>query len=84
MLIFVWASDSGVGDHGKKGIEAFIKQHRCNQFCNALHLDPINPVVAADTSSDDDEDDEELDGYLGKKQDEQDAMDEDEHQPEAP
>ena len=30
--------DSGVGDHGVKGIERWRDQHDCNAFCKRLEL----------------------------------------------
>jgi hypothetical protein len=32
-------SDSGVGDHGNKGIAAFKEQHECHRMCDELEFD---------------------------------------------
>ena len=32
-------SDSGVGDHGNKGIAAFNKQHVCYRMCDEPEFD---------------------------------------------
>ncbi|KAG6836327.1 hypothetical protein H0H93_009077 [Arthromyces matolae] len=32
---------TGVGDHGKKGIKAFVTQHECNSLCNGLKMAAI-------------------------------------------
>ena len=32
-------SDSGVGDHGNKGIAAFEEQHVCHRMCDELEFD---------------------------------------------
>jgi hypothetical protein len=31
-------SSSGVGDHGKTGIQTFLKKHECANHCHNLHL----------------------------------------------
>lgn len=49
-------SDSGVGDHGPNGIEAFITQHRCNYVCKGLNLARLSPENATEAESTDDED----------------------------
>lgn len=33
----------GPGNMGKRGIEKFLANHRCNPICNYLALPPINP-----------------------------------------
>ncbi|KIM35059.1 hypothetical protein M413DRAFT_79793 [Hebeloma cylindrosporum] len=35
------ASDSGIGDHGPAGIQAFLSQHQCNHICRGLELSAI-------------------------------------------
>ncbi|PSR87381.1 hypothetical protein PHLCEN_2v5198 [Hermanssonia centrifuga] len=32
---------SGVGDHGQEGIDIFLEQHQCQQFCHELQLGPL-------------------------------------------
>ncbi len=42
-------SDSGIGDFGSEGINAFITGHHCGDICKRLHLDqeiPLNLVDA--------------------------------------
>ena len=34
----VLSRNTGVGDHGQEGIEAYIKQHKCQTMCNSLGL----------------------------------------------
>ncbi|KAF5325455.1 hypothetical protein D9619_009978 [Psilocybe cf. subviscida] len=48
-------TDSGIGDHGVKGIEAFVQQHQCNHICRGLNLDKAsasneNPDTSDKTS----------------------------------
>ncbi|KAJ7755610.1 kinase-like domain-containing protein, partial [Mycena maculata] len=38
MMTHTPAGDSGVGDHGPKGIEKWCDQHDCNVFCKMLEL----------------------------------------------
>ncbi|KAJ7363724.1 kinase-like domain-containing protein [Mycena albidolilacea] len=33
--------DSGVGDHGQKGLDMFVEQHQCNNRCMGLGLEPL-------------------------------------------
>ncbi|KAI0049081.1 hypothetical protein FA95DRAFT_947202 [Auriscalpium vulgare] len=50
------AGDSGVGDHGHAGIDAFINQHICTSLCRQMQLrGPKAP--AAQPVSDDDQSD---------------------------
>lgn len=37
----VYRSDSGVGDHGKAGMQSFIDQHKCDFMCESLGLMPF-------------------------------------------
>ncbi|KAJ6494327.1 kinase-like domain-containing protein, partial [Mycena sanguinolenta] len=35
------SADSGVGDHGRDGIDAFVEQHVCTVRCESLGLVPV-------------------------------------------
>ncbi|KAJ7118186.1 hypothetical protein C8R44DRAFT_625896, partial [Mycena epipterygia] len=39
LMIHTPEGDSGIGDHGVKGIERWRDQHDCNAFCKALDLE---------------------------------------------
>jgi hypothetical protein len=41
MMLTLVFSDSGIGDHGPAGIEAFLNQHQCNHICRGLNLSVI-------------------------------------------
>lgn len=39
--------NSGIGDFGLEGINAFIRDHQCSEICKCLHLDenvPLRPI----------------------------------------
>ena len=44
--------DSGIGDHGPDGIEAFISQHHCNNICHGLKLNSLSLVEEEERDSD--------------------------------
>ncbi|KAJ2921872.1 hypothetical protein H1R20_g15222, partial [Candolleomyces eurysporus] len=44
--------DSGVGDHGEKGIQKFLEDHQCNYICQGLSLEPITEGAGLDSGSD--------------------------------
>ncbi|KAJ3508918.1 hypothetical protein NMY22_g16465 [Coprinellus aureogranulatus] len=47
-------SDTGLGDHGPEGIEAFVTQHRCDYICKALGLAPFQNDASADDEEEED------------------------------
>ncbi|KAF6743849.1 kinase-like domain-containing protein [Ephemerocybe angulata] len=50
---------SGVGDHKKKGIRAFLQQHQCRSICEQLGLNTDVPLtIHPDLEKDDDSEDE--------------------------
>jgi hypothetical protein len=51
-------SSSGVGDHGKNGIETFLKKHECVNCCANLRLSCEGFTLASDQVQDDDSDEE--------------------------
>lgn len=48
--------DSGVGDHGEKGIQSFLDQHECQEMCEGLEMqeDNDNNEDSSDNSDNDD------------------------------
>lgn len=58
--LFYSARDSGIGDYGPEGINAFVSQHKCNYICHGIKLDSLHSAV--DKSADADEPQEESGG----------------------
>ncbi|KAH9916466.1 kinase-like domain-containing protein [Fomitopsis serialis] len=42
MMTHTQDGNSGVGDHGQEGIDAFVKQHECNRICMEMSLSGDN------------------------------------------
>ncbi|KAJ7867119.1 kinase-like domain-containing protein [Mycena leptocephala] len=37
-------SDSGAGDHGEKGIQTFVDQHKCGQRCALMEMEALKDI----------------------------------------
>ncbi|KAJ7805449.1 kinase-like domain-containing protein, partial [Mycena olivaceomarginata] len=58
MMTHMTDGSSGVGDHGKTGIETFLKKHECVNRCTNLRLSCEGFTLASDQVQDDDSDEE--------------------------
>ena len=54
--------DSGIGDHGVDGMNAFLSQHKCSYICRGIKLATLGAAVEiVDYKSDSSEDDQKSD-----------------------
>ncbi|KAJ7182928.1 hypothetical protein C8R43DRAFT_1116540 [Mycena crocata] len=67
--------ESGVGDFGTKGIQSFVKDHKCGEICGGLMLHEFYPLKLNQDEEDDDGDDNDHSGGDNENEDDEEGTD---------